>query len=69
MIKSVDGNSDVNTVRAFVDKELLSLDSRALRKKINEIQPDIDLTFYPDGVEEGVNIPIGINFLYPDARI
>lgn len=69
MILSVDGNSDTKTVRDFVDKDLLSLDSRALRKKINEIQPDIDLTFYPDGVEEGVNIPIGINFLYPDARI
>ena len=69
MIKSIDGNSDTKAVRDFVDKELLSLDSRALRKKINEIQPDIDLTFYPEGVEEGVTIPIGINFLYPDARI
>ena len=69
MITSIDGNSDTKAIRDFVDKELLSLDSRALRKKINEIQPDIDLTFYPDGVEEGVNIPIGINFLYPDARI
>jgi len=69
MILSVDGNEDRKTVREFVDKELLSLDSRALRKEINRIQPDIDLTFYPEGVEEGVNIPIGVNFLYPDARI
>ena len=69
MILSVDGNEDRKTVREFVDKELLSLDSRALRKEINRIQPDVDLTFYPDGVEEGVNIPIGINFLYPDARV
>lgn len=69
MILSVDGNEDRKTVREFVDKELLSLDSRALRKEINKIQPDIDLTFYPEGVEEGVNIPIGVNFLYPDARI
>jgi hypothetical protein len=69
MILSVDGNEERKTVREFVDKELLSLDSRALRKEINRIQPDIDLTFYPEGVEEGVNIPIGINFLYPDARI
>lgn len=69
MILSVDGNEDKKTVREFVDKELLSLDSRALRKEINRIQPDIDLTFYPEGVEEGVSIPIGVNFLYPDARI
>lgn len=69
MILSVDGNEDRKTVREFVDKELLSLDSRALRKEINRIQPDVDLTFYPEGVEEGVNIPIGINFLYPDARV
>lgn len=69
MILSVDGNEDRKTVREFVDKELLSLDSRAIRKEINRIQPDIDLTFYPEGVEEGVNIPIGINFLYPDARV
>lgn len=69
MILSVDGNEDRKTVREFVDKELLSLDSRALRKEINRIQPDIDLTFYPEGVEEGVSIPIGVNFLYPDARI
>ena len=69
MILSVDGNEERKTVREFVDKELLSLDSRALRKEINRIQPDIDLTFYPEGVEEGVNIPIGVNFLYPDARI
>jgi len=69
MILSVDGNDDRKTVRDFVDKELLSLDSRAIRKEINRIQPDIDLTFYPEGVEEGVSIPIGVNFLYPDARI
>ena len=70
MITSVDGDSDSKTVRDFVDKELLAIDSRAIRKAISDLQPDVDLKFYPpNGPEEGVDIPIGINFLYPDARI
>lgn len=70
MITSVDGESESKTVRDFVDKELLAIDSRAIRKAISDLQPDVDLKFYPStGPEEGVDIPIGINFLYPDARI
>ena len=70
IITAVDGNSDVKAIRSFVDNEFLARDSRAFRKYIANIQPDVDLKFYPeDGREEGVDIPIGINFLWPDANI
>ena len=69
MIIAVDDNSDVKTVRSFVDNEFLARDSRAFRQYLTQIQPDVDLKFYPDDAEEGVDIPIGISFLWPDANI
>ena len=69
MVVAVDGNGDTKTVREFVDNRFLARDSRVFRKYIVDIQPDVDLRFYPDGVEEGVDIPIGINFLWPDADL
>ena len=69
-ILSVDGNTDKQFISSFIDDEMLAIDSRAFRNYAQEIAPDIDLTFYPeDGPEEGVDIPIGINFLYPDAGL
>jgi hypothetical protein len=67
MITSVNG--DEKAVRSFVDNQFLARDSRAFRKHIAEIQPDVDLRFYPDGVEEGVDIPIGVTFLWPDSNL
>jgi len=70
IIVSVDGKTDQKTIRDFVDNEFLARDARAFRNYYASIQPDLDLTFYPeDGPEEGVEIPIGINFLWPDANI
>ena len=70
MITSVDGDSDTKTIREFVDNRFLARDSRAFRTYVSEIQPDIDLTFYPDnGPEKGVTIPLGVNFLWPDATV
>lgn len=70
MITSVDGDSDTKVIRDFVDNAFLARDSRAFRKYVAEIQPDVDLKFYPEnGPEEGVDIPIGINFLWPDANL
>ncbi len=63
---SVNGDSDPPTIRNFVDKALLAQDSRALRKHISEIQPDIDLTFFPRGTKESRSIPISLNFFWPD---
>lgn len=70
VITSVGGNREVKDVRQFVDSMLLARDARALRKYIQEIQPDLDLKFYPeDGPQGGVNIPIGLNFFWPDLEL
>jgi len=66
MITSVGGDRETKTIREFVDKYLLARDSRELRKHIKETQPDVDLTFFPDGNTDRVDIPIGIKFFWPD---
>ena len=70
MILAVNGQYDTLTVRDFVDNYMLAPDSRELRRYYNSISPDIDtvVTIEKDGyVQEGVVIPIGINFFWPDA--
>jgi hypothetical protein len=70
MITEVDGDSTKSTIRKFVDNYFLARDSRAFRAYVASIQPDVDLTFYPEGGPEGgVDIPIGISFLWPDADL
>ncbi len=66
MITSVDGDREIKAIREFVDNHLLARDSRELRKHIKENQPDVDLTFFPDGSENRVDIPIGLRFFWPD---
>ena len=66
LITSVEGKRDKKDIREFVDNYLLAQDSRALREYIREIQPDVDLTFFPDGSNDRINIPIGISFFWPD---
>ena len=66
IITSVGDDRDPKTIREFVDNQLLARDSRELRKHIAETQPDIDLTFFPDGNTERVDIPVGIKFFWPD---
>lgn len=72
MITSVNGKTDRVDIINFVDNYLLAPDSRALKKYYAEISPDIEttITLNKDGyVQEGVTIPIGINFFWPDAQI
>jgi hypothetical protein len=66
MITSIEGMRDKKDIREFVDIALLAQDSRALREYIKEIQPDVDLTFFPSEGSDRVNIPIGISFFWPD---
>ena len=66
MITSVEGLRDKKDIREFVDTALLAQDSRALREYIREIQPDVDLTFFPDESSSRISIPIGVNFFWPD---
>jgi len=66
MITSIGGERDPKMIREFVDTNLLARDSRELRKHIKETQPDVDLTFFPEGSSNRVDIPIGIKFFWPD---
>jgi hypothetical protein len=67
MITSVEGKREPKDIRNFVDNYLLAKDSRALREYIRKIQPDVDLTFFPNEGDDRVNIPIGVNFFWPDV--
>jgi hypothetical protein len=66
LITSVNGDYERKSVREFVDGYLLAQDSRALREHVKEVQPDVDLTFFPDGSDIRINIPIGVSFFWPD---
>jgi hypothetical protein len=70
MILSVNGIADRKEVREFVDGYLLAKDARALREEYSKITPDVNLVFpyeNENGVEEDVDLPIGLNFFWPDA--
>ena len=69
MITSVNGSSEQKSIREFVDNYLLAQDARALRKEYTKINPDVNLVFNyedEDGREEEVDLPIGLNFFWPD---
>ena len=68
IITSVEGDSEVKTIRDFIDNYLLARDSRALREYIREIQPDIDLNIFIEinGESVEIEVPIGVNFFFPD---
>jgi len=71
MLISVDGNSDRSYIKKFVDTELLSRDSYAIRDHIRKNSPDIDLSFEfkcsSCGHTEVLPIQISANFFWPDA--
>lgn len=73
MIIAVNGDRDPKAVREFVDNYLLAVDSKALREYIKSISPDLELKFDfigSDGyTQEGVDLPIGLNFFYPSSGI
>jgi hypothetical protein len=69
IITEVDGVRDTGTISNFVTNRLLAGDSKALRKYIAQITPDLDLKFdYTSpvtGESEALRIPFGIGFFYP----
>jgi len=67
IITSVDGDREKKTIREFVDNYLLAKDAQPLREEIKRVSPDVNLTYGNDGKE--VQIPIGVNFFWPDSRI
>ena len=72
IILSFNGEYDKSKIREFVDNQLLARDARSLRKKIAEIQPDVDLKHTVEdnnGDLVEVPIPIVINFFWPDVEV
>ena len=69
MIQSVDGNQDRGFITKWVQNSFLALDTKAFRKYVREISPDMDLTFNfiseLMGDEEALDIPFGAGFFYP----
>jgi hypothetical protein len=69
MIVSVDGNSDRGFINKWIMNGFLALDTKAFRKYVREISPDMDLKFEftseLSGESEALDIPFGINFFYP----
>jgi hypothetical protein len=69
IIVEVDGNRDFGYISNFVTNRLLAGDSKAIRKYMAAMTPDLDLTFnYVSpftGEEEALRIPFGVDFFYP----
>ncbi len=69
-ILSVDGDESKGAIYNFVDNYFITRDTRAFRKYLLELQPDVDLKYFPeDRPKEGARIPIGIQFFWPDAEL
>ena len=69
IITSVDGDREKKTIRDFVDNYLLAKDARVLREEIRRVSPDVELKYYGEDVEEGIDIPVSLNFFWPDSRV
>ena len=70
MILSVNGDYEKTTINQFVDNAFLARDARAFREYYNTVNPGIDtnITYeFIEGIEEDLQIPINMNFFWPDA--
>ena len=70
MILSIDGDETQATINKFVDTEFLSRDTMALRKEVEKLSPDIDMTFHFECSECGheqaeMQIPMNVQFFWP----
>jgi hypothetical protein len=72
IITSVEGKRDQKDIRDFVDNYLIAKDARALREYYSKVSPDINIVYKPEDEDytgEGINVPISLNFFWPDAGI
>ena len=70
MIMSVNGSYETKDVRDFVNNYLLAKDAREFRNYYTQVSPDIDLEVEVEGNDgsiDTINIPITVNFFWPDA--
>ena len=68
-ITAVDGNEDKAIIKQYVDN-MLSRDSLALRNEISRLAPDIEMSQMIDveGEMVEVDIPLTVNFFWPDSK-
>jgi len=72
LVTSINGNRDQKDIRDFVNNYFLARDAREFRKYYSSLNPDLDLNTTvtnSTGDEEDVDLPIGLTFFWPDARI
>ena len=72
LLTSVNRSTERKDIRDFVNQYFLAIDIRAFRKYYAEISPDLDMKVdvtNNEGEEEVVDLPIGINFFWPDAGV
>ena len=71
IITSIDGKSDPEAVRTFVENELLAKDNLEFRKHMRDILPDVDMSFKFTcqfcNHEERMVVPISAQFFWPDT--
>ncbi len=73
IITAIDGNTERAQIRRFVNEQLVSKDSLALRTHLRETLPDIDTTFdftcQNCGLERKEETPMGVSFFWPNSGV
>jgi hypothetical protein len=73
IITAVDGNTDRGYITEFVENYFLARDIQYVREFLAKIQPDVELTltFTDAGTGEPfeAQLPIGVDFFWPSARV
>jgi hypothetical protein len=73
LIVSIDGKTDRAFINKFVDNELLSKDSMALRAYARSVSPELDMSFNfvcPScGSQERMDVPMTVQFFWPESGV
>jgi hypothetical protein len=72
LILAINGDRDAAVIREFVDN-MLARDVKALREFINKNTPDLNLKVNAvkasGDVVEGIDLPIGVSFFWPESEL
>ena len=72
MILSVNGETQKSAINDFVDNQFLTRDTVVFKKYLNEITPDVDMTYECKcpkcGHSQEVDVPLGTGFFWPNAE-
>ena len=69
IVTSINGDRTTKLIREFIDEAFLARDARSFREYISKVQPDVDLTFFPESSTKSITLPIGISFFWPDVDL